>query len=317
MHTPTPTAAGVGTAPVRTAQTGAPARRNLTLFGAAVIVVAALAVVAGLVLLRSGRERADSSAVKLVDPVEAGEIMVLVGQLEQLNNTNRGMTRFIVQDLKGRLEEDAPFSNLRIREYPDMITSAEQAQKAAEANGAAVVVWGNDDGQLIQVQVEVGVIGDFPHIEIPPDVLDRTANVTAQLTDPRRESLAPQVLMVMETLQFADGDLLGAGTTAAIYDAIDVTSAEVVGNSVAARANRSLLLYMENTEQAIQEIEGAIEIDGRNPLLYVFRALARQRLGQFDLARQDAQTAGELHPGAWSLFPDITEACYKILTRRI
>jgi hypothetical protein len=133
--------------------------------------------------------------------------MVLVAQLEPLRGVSeRNVTRFMVDNLAQTLEQQVPFSTVRIREYPQVITSSQAAQEVAQANGATVVVWGNYDAQFIETEIQVGVIDAFPMIEIPRETLERTANVKVRLTDERRESIASEVLNMLDILNTADGN---------------------------------------------------------------------------------------------------------------
>ncbi|MBN2303048.1 MAG: serine/threonine protein kinase, partial [Anaerolineae bacterium] len=67
-----------------------------------------------------------------VAPVGPGEYMVLVAQLEPLRGVaERDISRFIVEDLTARLEKEIPFSNIRIRQYPAVITGPGTAQTVA------------------------------------------------------------------------------------------------------------------------------------------------------------------------------------------
>jgi Flp pilus assembly protein TadD len=121
------------------------------------------------------------------------------------------------------------------------------------------------------------------------------------MTDERRQSVAPQVLLVLAGLQFADGDAYEMASTAAIRDEIEVASAEVVGGGVAAYIHRYFEAYRDDTPRAIEEIEAALALDPGNPFLYANRGAARQRLGLFDDGRRDAQTALRLGPDRWTV----------------
>jgi len=235
-----------------------------------------------------------------VEPVAPDEYMVLVAQLEPLGAKERDVTRFIVDDLVQTLEVEVPFSKLRIREYPEVITSEEAALVAAEANKATVTVWGNYTPDFIELEVQLGVTEAFPLIQIPRETLERSVNVRVRMTDERRQSVAQQVLLVLAGLQVADGDAYEMTSTVAILDEIEVTSAEVVGSGVAAYVHRYFEAYVHDTPRAIEEIEAALALDPGNPFLYLDRGAARQRLGLFDDGRRDAQTALRLGPDQWA-----------------
>jgi serine/threonine protein kinase/tetratricopeptide (TPR) repeat protein len=238
--------------------------------------------------------------VPTVEPVAPDEYMVLVAQLEPLGVEERDVTRFIVDDLVQTLEVGVPFSKLRIREYPVMVTSEEAALAAAEANGATVMVWGNYTPDFIELEVQLGVTEAFPSMQMPRETLERSVNVRVRMTDERRQSVVQQVLLVLAGLQMADGDAYEMMSTVAIRDEIEVASAEVVGGGVAAYVHRYFEAYVHDTPRAIEEIEAALALDPGNPFLYADRGAARQRLGLFDDGRRDAQTALRLGPDQWA-----------------
>ena len=234
-----------------------------------------------------------------VEPVAPDEYMVLVAQLEPLGVLERDVARFVVDDLVQVLEVEAPFSSVSIREHPGVVTSAQAAQAMAKANGATVVIWGNYTPGFIELEVQAGVTNAFPLIQVPRERLQRTANVRVRMTDERRESVAPQVLAALAVLQWANGDAYEAACTVATLDEIEVTSAEVMGDSVAAHVHRAFESYLSDTSRAIEGLDAALALDAGNPILYLYRGGMRQRLGLYDGARRDLETALRLGPTQW------------------
>lgn len=278
------------------------------LAAAAVLTVVLLAVLG--VFGGGKKDSQKTQAISRVDPVKPGEFMVLVAQMEPLQNVEkRDVSRFIVENLAEILEQDVPFSTLRIRAYPQVITSDQEAQAAAEANKATVVLWGNYTPDVIEVNVQIGVTSAFTHIAIPRDVLDRTANVRVHLTDERRESLAPQALSVVNVLYTADGNAYGNTRILAVLNEIHVTSGEIVSGGVSGYLQRGALVYFSDPAQAIQEYDAAIALDPGNPLVYGYRAAAYLRQGMFDQAPLDIETSRRLGPKDWTL-PLYTEGMY-------
>jgi tetratricopeptide (TPR) repeat protein len=308
--TPPPTAAA---APVPAPAAG---RKWWALGGIAVvlIVVAALAVALGLFGgSDDGKNGAPASdQIAQVAPVSPGEYMVLVARLEPLKGADRGdVTRFIVENLQQTLEVEIPFSTIRIREYPQIITTEDAAQAAAEANGATVIVWGNYTPDETELNVEIGVTTAFPLIRIDRDTLERSANVRIRMTDERRESIAAPVLGVFNVLQTADGNGYEVARILAILDALEVTHAEIISGGVAGYLQRAALVYMEDTPQAVEQYNAAITLQGGNPILYAFRAAGYMRQGLFDKALRDIETAQRLGPPDWTS-PLYVEAIYAV-----
>ncbi|MBC7814405.1 MAG: tetratricopeptide repeat protein, partial [Burkholderiales bacterium] len=122
-----------------------------------------------------------------------------------------------------------------------------------------------------------------------------------RLDSERRQSVVPQVLSILGLLEIADGNAYEAMRTVAVMDAIEVEGGEVIGDSVAANTHRFYQHYLDDTMQAIEDIDAALELDASNPLLYASRSLANQRMGDFDEGRRSAETALRLGPPGWTL----------------
>jgi len=239
-----------------------------------------------------------SSALPVV-PVAPGEYMVLVGQIEHLGGETRDVTRFIVDNLVQALEVEVPFSNIRIRQYPQVITSNEEARAAAEAAGATIVIWGNYNAEFVEVEAQLGSMAAFPSNGFSRDVLERTANVRVRLTDERAQSAAVAPLTILNMLQMADGDLYEAMRTAAINEELAVNTAEIIGNSVAAHFHRAIITFYTDVPTSFEEINAALALDGSNPLPYFVRSLLDLRRDDMQATLRDAETAQRLGPENW------------------
>jgi tetratricopeptide (TPR) repeat protein len=248
----------------------------------------------------SGGGSAASGPV-MVEPVGPGEYMVLVSELEALDDDDdHDMTRFVRDDLIARLEDEVPFSNLRVRAYPQVITSGEAALAAAEANNAPVVVWGNYTGGQVEVTVQIGTLAPFSYIGIDREMLERTVNVRAVMTDPRHQSVASSVLAVMNVLQTADGRGYEVARTVAILGALELDHAETISGGVGAALQTAITYYLDDTPRAIEGYDQGIALQPDNPLLYTFRGAGYVRLGEFDRALRDFETAERLGPPDWA-----------------
>ncbi|MFC1959925.1 protein kinase [Chloroflexota bacterium] len=236
-------------------------------------------------------------------PVEPDEYMVLVADMEALGTQERDVTRFIVEDLRHKLEVSVPFSTIQVRSYEGVVTSSEQARQVAEANGATVIVWGDYDDDFIQLNVEVGVLSAFPYIAMDRAMVD-SSNVRIRMADERTQTIAPDVLSALVILQNADGAGFEAIRTLAILDqiiAVDDHTVEVLGNSVGAHGHRYFTSLTTDPAYALQEINAAIALDPGNPLLYTSRHAPLYRLGELDGMHDDAMTAIRLGPESWAL----------------
>ncbi len=271
-------------------------KRRLPLMPIAVAVVLALIVLVGgaaLVLRPPAPEAAT------VEPVAAGQFMVLVGDLQPINTTTRDAARFVANDLKQQLENNAPSSPFRVRQYPTVITSADQAQTAATANGASVVVWGSYTDSEVDLHIQSGVTSAFA-MQMDRSPVDRLANLSVALTNEQQQSGAQAVLTVFTLLHNAEGDGYELLRTLTILSLVNAQSGTIAGSDAAALNFKALQSYVSNTGQAIDDLNQAIALDGGNPLLYIFRATAYQRQGNFDSALTDIHTAQRLGGDTWT-----------------
>jgi serine/threonine protein kinase/Flp pilus assembly protein TadD len=237
----------------------------------------------------------------MVPPVEAGKFMVLVAQLEPLpGTTERSVTRFIRDDLVEHLENQVPFSDIRVREYPQVIASDEQARQVAEANRATVIVWGSYNEDFVEVKIQLGVTSTFGYLAIDQGTLSRSTNLTARLTDEHQQSLVPQVLSVLNLLAVADGNGYKATRIVAVESQMQVEGAETTSSGVAALLQTGLDDYMENAQSVVDGASAAITLDPGNPIPYMYRGVAYLRQGEHERALRDLSTAQRLGPKDWT-----------------
>jgi tetratricopeptide (TPR) repeat protein len=240
-----------------------------------------------------------STPTPLVEPVGPGEIMVLVAQLEQIGAGQRDVTRFIVEDLVQRFETDPLVANVRIREYGETIKSSVQARGMADQTGAVLVIWGQYDDDGTTINVQLGSLESLPNLVIDRDTLERTINVRLRMKDEHQETLAHSVLSVLTFLLNAENDFIGNMRLIMALDQLDAPKPETIGNSIAAHTHRASQVFISDPETALSELTLGIDMDAANPLLYTFRALVYQELGNYPLGRQDLDTAIRLAPGNW------------------
>jgi serine/threonine protein kinase/tetratricopeptide (TPR) repeat protein len=253
-------------------------------------------------LLLPGLNRA-ANVLPVVEAVGEGEYMILVAPLEMIGGAEDNVSRFIVDDLRGIFEREVRFSPYRIRQYPEVILSEAQAAVAAEANKAAVVIWGNYDGDTARINLRLGSLAVYDEIALPRDQLDAMTSVTYLVKDPRRESLSGGILGIMNSVQTANNSAYDIALNLAILDQIKPISPEVEGAGIAARWHRYFSQYLESSDATFEEIDAAIRIDGTNGILYAARGLSyiRSSVLQKDPtlmgeALRDLRTGGRLLP---------------------
>jgi tetratricopeptide (TPR) repeat protein len=237
----------------------------------------------------------------LVEPVEPGQMMVLVAQIEQIGSQERDVTRFIVDDLKQRLEVELPFTNVNIREYNGIITSDIEALQIAEQTQAEVVIWGHYEDDNVIANVQLGSLEARSDVVLERDILERTVNVRVKIMDERQETLANQVLSSLTAIYSAENESLKMVLLFMALDILDAPNPEMIGISNATHVHNAMKVYLSDEQLAIDELDRAIELDAGNPILYVFRGLLQQRMGNFDLGEQDSDTALLIAPEDWIL----------------
>ena len=244
----------------------------------------------------------DNQTPLKVEPVGPNEYMVLVAEPEPLQQApERNLGTSIAESLKQTLERDVPFSSVRIRVYPRVIHSEAEARAAAEANGAAVIVWGNYTPDLIELEIQIGVTTGFKHIAFDREILERTTNVRVHLTDERRQSVALHVLGVINALWTADGSGYELARNLAIISEISVVPAEIVSGGVAGHLQKAASLYYDQTQQAITEYDAALALDPGGAMVYAYRSAAYLRSGDLEKSQRDIATARRLGPDGWTM----------------
>lgn len=224
------------------------------------------------------------------------EFAVLVAQIEPIGDVaSRDVTRFIVDDLRNKLEIEIPFSSVRIYEYPTIIESDDEAQRIASANRAQVIVWGTYDAENVTLDVQVGDTDSiYPDLPIQRRYIEQIANIRVEMANERRDSIVGHVLTTLVTMQISGFDFR-ASTTLVIVQELNATVLPMVDNPLAAAYHRFLITGLNAPEVNLDDLLTARESRGpSNPLLYYSTAYTYTRLGNIEAALDDAATAARL-----------------------
>jgi len=235
----------------------------------------------------------------LVTTPQPGQILVLVSKLEPLNTTERDVTRFIKDDLSQRL--NLSFSNYVVREYPEIVSNKDQATAAAEANQAAIIVWGNYTTDFIELNIQVGDLSGFEYIVINRTDIEEAANLRVRIKDERKESIVQGIISTMNVLQSANSNSYENIRNLAILGTIQVELPDTINPSVAGFVAKYHVNYVSNPDEALNNINQALALNGGNPLLYIFRGAVRQKLGDFTNSQQDSETAMRQTSNNWGI----------------
>ena len=236
-----------------------------------------------------------------VEPVDSGQIMVLVANMEQVGSEKRDVTRFIVDDLINHFESELSITNIRIREYERFITSNDEALLVAEQTQAVIVIWGQYDNDNVTVNVTLGSLKSRPAVALDRSLLERAVDIRVKMTDERQETLAYHVLSSIILLHCAENDMVKSMSLIISFDLLNAPSPEPIGNSSAAHVQKAMKVFLSDKQLALDELNQTIELAPDNPLFYMLRALLYQGMGEFALSNQDLDTALLLAPEKWIL----------------
>jgi tetratricopeptide (TPR) repeat protein len=280
-------------------------RRNPLLVILAGII--AMLVIGGMVFLAlelggGNEDEGESGGIITLDPPAEGEVLVLVAQFEPFNNPTRAdPSSLVVEDLQARLEQN-PLSNVGIRAYPAVITTAEAALAAAEANRAQVIVWGRYDDNGSRLNVHVGSLTAYPDMVFPREILTELMNVSVTLSDERAQSLTPSIVGILALINTAGDDIFEvARAVVLLAEAGAYETAGYASTSTADLVHQVYIYYISDTERALQLLDSAIRLEASNPVLYALRAATRQRASLYDLSEEDIVTMERLQPEGWAI----------------
>ena len=233
----------------------------------------------------------------IVCPPSNGNYIVLVSKFEPLGVAERNVSRFIADDLNRKLTIQPAPTNFIVCEYPRVIQTNDEALKIAQLNHANLIVWGNYTPDFIEAQIQVGETSD---LLISQEILARTANVRVRMSDERQDSLSRQVVGLLYIIVLSKGNTYDTYQDGVKVFSLDQTNSTSISAGVPGYVYEFAQLYITDTPKASDEISAAIELDAGNPLLYVLRSLALQRLGRFDDSLDDLETATRLGPAGWT-----------------
>ncbi len=279
-----------------------PRRSNGLLMGMLLVLLVIVGVLALQFVGNDGQTESTSQKEKtvvLVEPVAGGELMILVAQAQPLSQTRPQIDRFIRENLQETLDLNATLTGLRVREYPDVVESQEEAEAIARANNAPMIIWGTYDEAFIDLNIEVFTYAE--NTPLAPSLLSDTGNVRVRLTDERTQSIAPQVLTSATIWYVYHSQPYEAAATMVVYDELEVDPAETVGRTVGANVHWHYENLYDDPAAAVEYLDAALRSDPENPIVYHLRGAAIDRLGKTSEALQNVDTALLLSNNQWDI----------------
>jgi len=241
-------------------------------------------------------EQAEVVDLAAIEPVQAGEFMVLVAQLEQIGGSERDAQRLILDDLSAAFGA-SPASRVRLRAYPGIIRSSAQALQIAEAVGASVVVWGQYDASGADVAFEVGSLARYgDNLEISRAELEKMTNVRLRTTLNQRETLFYGPVQVLNFTNTFAGNVMDMARNMVIAEDIDTPPAPTTSTGTARQIYQFISNFSANPQASVEALDQLISLDATNAPLYMTRSLAYIRVGDIEKALEDINTARRLNP---------------------
>lgn len=297
-----------------TAKTAALGRRLPILLGVGALGLIVVVLALGLLLLSgTGSEGADDDVDTVaVVPVAPGKQMVLVARLVPLGEVERDIAGLISQDLNTVFAPTLPFSLIEARTYPEIIEDEDEARSVAAATGAAVIVWGNYDADVVELQVQMGDDAWMDGTGFMPEDLRTITDARLRLSDPRQESIAASVVAVLNASHSVANDAYAVSANLAVLDLADLRHPEVIGSDPAAYWHRFLQDFHSDPTRSLVQLDAAIDLAPQQPILYMARTLALVNVDPatpYTALEEEINTAEVLGPEGWPL-PTITSGMF-------
>jgi serine/threonine protein kinase/tetratricopeptide (TPR) repeat protein len=246
-----------------------------------------------------------NTAAIRVEPIAAGDYMVLVAEPEFITGTKRNVQDNIVRDLEANLSS-VTFSRTHVRAYPAVIHSADEAQRIAEQYDAHLILWGNYDDERIEITIQLGDLAIVPNMQFPREDVERFANASYHMSNEREETLAFGIMAAMNVIHTMANDPIEVARNVLIYQRIEAASAVIQGTGVNTYYQRFVALYARDTEASLAEVSTAINEVEPHAYLYIARSLAYQSLNRVEEAERDIRIARQLAANPNWITPEIS-----------
>jgi len=240
-------------------------------------------------------------AVVNVEADNAPQMTILVAALEPIDTTRTDPARFMVTDLQQKLNPSTSQIAVDVIPYPEIISSREEADAVAETNKAEVILWGNYDSELAEINVQLGSLASYPP-QIDRRFVEEVTELQVRLEDPRRESVFLPTLAMLAWMQSAAGNGPEVTNILAQLQLINHVSGELVGTPAAVEQTTALQVYLDDIEQAERLVEAVTEKLPANPLPYINMAILDLRRGNIAAAERMIDTSERLaNSDVWDL----------------
>jgi serine/threonine protein kinase/tetratricopeptide (TPR) repeat protein len=240
------------------------------------------------------------------ETIGEGEYPVAILLNPDARNNHLQQNAFI-EGLRRILQTDIPYSNIRVISESRMTLIAENIGTPLPArsdniqlnNNAALLIRTQEQNDGLHVFIHLGDLTRFPHNAFERTVLERLINVELVTSSP--EDIAPYIVGALAILHSADGDLFEFMRTMTILSQLTPSKVTPLTGGVSASVYGFFANFINDQQAALVAINAALNRDGGNPLLFMYRGLVRLRQLEFESASRDVITAQRIAPNNWIL----------------
>jgi tetratricopeptide (TPR) repeat protein len=151
----------------------------------------------------------------------------------------------------------------------------------------------------LHIFIQLGELSRFPHNTFERSLLERLINVELIVESPN--DVAPYIAGALAIIHSADGDLFEFMRMMTILSQLPEGDEEVLSAGTSASVYGYFINFLNNSDQAYEDIDTALERDGGNALLFMYRALLGLREFDFESAGSDLTSARRIGPATWTL----------------
>jgi len=214
----------------------------------------------------------------------------------------------IVEGLRQALQTDISFSNIRV-----VSESARMQMVEADVNStlpimtlntelntqAGLIILPEEREDGLHVFIQLGDLARFPYNSFERTVLERLINVELVVESP--SDIAPYVVGALAILHSAGGDMFEFMRTMTILSQLPASNATMVSAGTSASVHGYFANFINDEDEALELINAALDRDGGNAMLFMYRSLIYLRQFNFDSASSDIISAQRLGPSTWAL----------------
>ncbi|MCU0480748.1 MAG: protein kinase [Anaerolineae bacterium] len=229
----------------------------------------------------------------------------------------------IIESLRQILEVDIPYSNIRIVNDTFMMqviesdanaTALPQAviEAASTTQAPVLLVLPEETEDGLHISIQLGELTRFPYNNFERSLLERMVNV--ELSVSSASDIAPYIAGALAIIHSADGNLFEFMRMMTILSQLPEGDEDILSAGTSASVYGYFINFLNDSQQAYQDIGTALERDGGNALLFMYRSLLGLRDLDFESAGSDLTSARRIGPINWT-FPAYAVATFSVQDR--